>query len=304
MLHLERVRMTSAVRIGDYDARLLFRSAGIERYEASHVLLPRRVIIETIEPGAPRMTAVRLLRHAFILELLSHPGVPRVFECGQHDGRPWVVIEDVEGPVLEREIAAQLLPVDEVLALIEAAASILVHAHARGVLHRDMTPAVIVRTPRHGFPLTLAGWFDATTTDTELAKPLTGNSRYRAPELVHGLPIDPRVDIYALGMIAWEALTGELPSCAEHEAPQFVPPALARLLDEMIDDAAVMRPSAAQVVATVKQLRATLEADVRLDDYIAAIEHGRLRPRWTPQLGVDVTVTYDEEVIELTRRRP
>lgn len=307
LLHSKRDRMTTAVRIGDYDARLLSQDAGVERYEASHVLLPRRVIIETIEPGATRMAAVRLLRHAFILEALGHPGVPRVYECGQHEGRPWVVIEDVEGASLEREIAAHLLPVDEVLALVEAVASILADAHGRGVLHRDITPAVIVRTPRRGFPVVLAGWSNASTTDTELARPLGGSTRYRAPELIHELPIDERVDVYALGMIAWEALTGELPAGSDHEAPRFVPADVAQLLAEMVHDAAVMRPSAAQLVVVAKRLRTTLqapEADVRLDDYIEAIEHGRLHPRWTPQFGLDVTVTADDDIIELTRRRP
>jgi hypothetical protein len=75
----------------------------------------------------------------------------------------------------------------------------------------------------------------------------------------------------------------------------------------MIDDAAVMRPFAAQVVAAARQLRATVgtpeDAGVRLDDYIQAIERGRLHARWTPNFGVDVAVTDDDEVIELTRRR-
>lgn len=220
-------------RIGDYEVEG-FGAAGVVRYAATHVLLPRRAVIEMFDPAEPRSHAVRLMRRACVLEALHHPGIPRVFECGLLDGRPWVAFEHIDGVSLETDIRTRRLGTGEVLDMIEQVAAILADAHARGVLHRDMSPAAIFRCQGRGYPFVLDGWANACTHDTELASPLKGSHRYRAPELVDDQPADGRADVYALGAIAYRCVTGRAP---------FKGRDLAELVYQVVH-AAPMRPSA------------------------------------------------------------
>ena len=107
--------MPGTTRIGDYEVRQTSVVAGMVRYEATHIVLPRRAVIEILDPATPRTFAVRMLRHACILEALHHPGIPRVFECGMLDGRPWVAYERIDGPTLESDLGSRRLQLSEVL---------------------------------------------------------------------------------------------------------------------------------------------------------------------------------------------
>lgn len=255
--------MLERTKIGDYEVQQVVVVAGVVRYEATHVVLPRRAIIEVLEPTASRMLAVRLMRHACILEALHHPGVPRVFECGMLEGRPWIAFERTDGITLESDLRARRLDVSEVLDVIEQVATILTHSHARGVLHRDITPSAIIRDARRGH-VVLQGWANACTLDTELPGLLRGTHRYRAPELLHDRPADVRADIFALGRIAYEALTGRAP----------FHPGLATLITDMVSEDPTSRPAAAEVVARVRAIRAESVPQPWGIDTRVALAHG------------------------------
>ena len=287
--------MLDLTRIGDYEVRDATALAGLVRYQATHIVLPRRAIIEAAHPAAPRAIAIRVLKHACILEALRHPGVPRVFECGMIDGRPWVAFEPPIGVSLAAELRTRRLAVDEVLDVIEEVATILTHAHARGVLHRNVTPSTILRDPRTR-TIHLHGWSDACTLDSELPTPLKASARFLAPELLAGGTTDGRADVFALGVIAHHALSGcdaVVPVRAE-DVP-VDPPELAALIADMLADVPALRPTAAEVIDTVRSIRRTPRAPVLLEPV--------RKPRWTPQWGLEGQAAVARGVVEITPRR-
>jgi serine/threonine protein kinase len=315
--------------IGDYETVWLETTSGRVRYTGTHRVLPRRAVIEMLEIGAPPNAAVRLLRQACILEALQHSSVPRVFECGRIDGRPWIAYEAREGARLDREMAARALGVGEVMDVMEHVANVLCHAHSRGVLHRDITPHAILLETGRG--VVLDDWQNASIADSELCTPLKGTSPYRAPELIHDLPADGRADIYALGMIAIRALAG--PDALIVSPANVHPPVLATLLANMVNDDPFMRPTAAELVAAIRDIRGEiasaerendeLEVDLEVaavseiadddleitvsdpDESIVLLDQPRLKPRWTPQWGIEnqAAAAYDIVQIEPRGRR-
>jgi hypothetical protein len=203
------------------------RVGAIVRYAATHIVLPRRAVVELLEVDAPRVDAMRLMRRACILEALHHPAVPRVFECGRLDGRPWIATSSEHGPTLQEELQKGRLEVREALTLLEEVAAFLSHAHARGVLHGNIGPSAIVRSPSLG----LLRWENARLHDTELMCDA----------------IDGREDVFALGKTISAALPVE-----------GVPEALRLLLARMLATNPTLRPTAAEVVPEVRTLRDAL----------------------------------------------
>jgi hypothetical protein len=130
------------MRVGDYTIE---RQVCEDTFEATHVLLPRRVVLRVVE----RSTASAMMREACILEALQHPGVPRMYQCGRVGERTWIAIELVIGAPLVA------LPVDGLIALVRDVAAILEHAHARGVTHGNVRRDSIVL--RKSGPC-LTGW--------------------------------------------------------------------------------------------------------------------------------------------------
>src|SRR5262245_19060189 len=96
------------------------------------------------------------------------------------------------------------------IALLRDIADILEHAHRRGVVHSGLRPDHIVVTGRtRGYPVCIVDWSEARTHDTSSPAPVVGEADYTAPELVSGDAIDDRADIFALGAIGYQALTGQ-----------------------------------------------------------------------------------------------
>ena len=142
-------RFTPGARIGDYvvDREVAYESAAIV-YFATHVVLPRQAHLKVSHPGS-RPAAVQLLREACILEALSHPGAPRVYECGVlADRRPWSSIERLPGIALDRFVGDHPAALSDVVVALRDVADVLRHAHERGIVHRRLTASAIVRTQR------------------------------------------------------------------------------------------------------------------------------------------------------------
>jgi hypothetical protein len=217
--------MQELTTIGDYEVRVLERTGAVVRYVATHVVLPRRAVIELLDVDAPRVEAVKLMRRACILEALQHPAVPRVFECGRLHGQPWVAIADEQGTTLHDELQQRRLGVREALTLLEEMAAVLSHAHARGVLHGNITARTIVRAPT----LMLQRWENARVHDTDLSSEV----------------IDMCDDVFDLGKTISAALA----------KPDAAPKTVTRLLSRMLATDPAMRPTAPELATAARSIR-------------------------------------------------
>lgn len=281
------------MRIGDYDLTTAIRTPIGVRYEATHRFLPRRAVIELRDAKAGvRAEAIRLLKQACLLDALHHPAIPRVYECGVLDGSPWVAFERIDAVPLEVDMHAGALDIDDVLDVIDGVSGALAHAHPRGVLHRDITPASIqVRAVGRACPIVLTGWTSACTIDAELRQPIRGAMRFRAPETLEEDLIDGRADVFSLGAVAKEVLAG---IGETHED-------LAPLLARMTAVERFERPSAAEVRAEIRALRAARLAAAS-DEPVIPLE--RTRPlRWTPQVARDPAAEPPTQTGPRTRPR-
>jgi serine/threonine-protein kinase len=184
-------------------------------FRARDARLDRMVAVKVLPPeltGAPG-AAERLSREARTLAMLSHPNIVAVHELGEADGQGYIVMELIDG----RPLSALLpLPIDRALDVAIAVCDALVFAHARGVVHRDIKPDNIliavdgrVKVADFGIArLAAAAGGGGTVTAVGAA---IGTPVYMAPEALAGAPPDPRADIYSVGAVIYEMITGTPP---------------------------------------------------------------------------------------------
>jgi len=198
--------------------RLLGRGGLGEVYLAHDDTLDRDVAIkfltDPLQDGAPR----RLLREARASAALDHPGICAVYEAGEGpDGRAFIVMQYVEGESLETLLErGPMHPVDA-LTLCARIANALALAHRKGVIHRDLKPGNVMLTP-DGRPMLVdfgiakttspSSSSDVTTTMTATTR-VVGTPAYMSPEQIQQRPLDGRSDLFALGLILFECLTGK-----------------------------------------------------------------------------------------------
>jgi serine/threonine protein kinase len=188
-------------------------------YEAVHTVLPRRAALKVMHPELLRQPgmATRVVQEASILEDVRHPGVVRVYDCNVlPDRRPWIAMELAEGDTLAARLNnTTVLPAVEVAALLSDVADVLASVHKAGVIHRDLKPDNLLCTPTdRDYPLRVLDWGVARmgTLGRLTMDGLTpGTPIYMSPEQATGKNVAAPCDIYSLGVIAYEALTGEPP---------------------------------------------------------------------------------------------
>lgn len=181
----------------------------------------REVAVKVLRPEATSKESVRRFAiEAEALGRLAHPGIARIYESGTCDGRPYIVMERVEGRVLTELCRAERVEGDERarVALVASGAEALDHAHRQGVIHRDLKPSNIMvdgkgqarildfgvaRLVSAGVSQTLAG---ETLGNGVMAGSWVGTVRYLSPEQASGLPGDTRSDVHALGLVLYELL--------------------------------------------------------------------------------------------------
>lgn len=192
-------------------------------YVGRHLKIDRRVAIKVLAPevAAEEKTIVRFLREARAASRIAHENVVAVSDFGEmDDGLPFMVMEFLEGELLSKtvlgEAPMQWSRVQPILLQLLAA---LDAAHSHGVVHRDMKPANCFRLDRMGsqdfikvFDFGIAKLRDDFTAVTLTRKgAVVGTPDYMAPEQCRGKSVDARTDLYAIGVIAFEMLTGRLP---------------------------------------------------------------------------------------------
>jgi ABC-type transport system substrate-binding protein/class 3 adenylate cyclase/streptogramin lyase/tRNA A-37 threonylcarbamoyl transferase component Bud32 len=189
-------------------------------YSALDVALERRVALKVITPELSRDERFRdrFLRESKLAASLEHPHIVPIHAAGEADGLLYLAMRYVEG----RDLGALLrglgrLDPERALAILGQVASALDVAHARGLVHRDVKPANIMLT-HHGAREDYAylcdfGLAKHTSTVSSLtgSRAIVGTVDYLAPEQIEGRPVDGRVDVYALGCVLYECLTGEPP---------------------------------------------------------------------------------------------
>jgi len=192
---------------------LLGRGGMGEVWRAQDTQLPRTVAVKLLPAhlAADREAAERLLREARAAASVDHPGVVAVYEAGFFGDRPYLVMQRAEGETLGARLARGPLPAAEALELARALADALAEVHALGIVHRDLKPDNVVLTARGPKILDfgLASLRDSpklTVSDAVLGTP-----RFLSPEQLKGAPYDSRADLWALGVMLYEMLTGIAP---------------------------------------------------------------------------------------------
>ena len=212
----------------------------------------------------------RFMREARMAAKLSHPNVVQIFDVGEEDGVPFLVMEYVEGSNLGDLLKRRRsLPPGDVAPLMAQAAAGLAHAHDAGLVHRDVKPQNLLR--RKDGRLKIADFGiaraleESRMTDTGS---VLGTRPYMAPEQLRDGKISPATDVYAFGVVAHELLTGEVPS--ETETPTVssggeargrrrrkpVPPEFEDLVAACLDPDPKQRPSAREIEGRLEELAA------------------------------------------------
>jgi len=172
------------------------------------------VVVKTLRleyRGDPQMRA-RFRREARLLQFLSHPNVIRALTFAEERGAPWLVLEQVQGNILRQEIEdhGPLSP-EQMVPILGGAAAALDHLHARGLVHLDLRPENMVVMPDGNVKLIDFGFAQTAGSMQEAVDGSSEGSNYFAPEQLCGEPVTIATDVYALGCVVYECLTGQLP---------------------------------------------------------------------------------------------
>jgi eukaryotic-like serine/threonine-protein kinase len=204
--------------VGPYRIVALLARGGMgDVYRATDLRLGRDVALKTLTSAerGDGHAVERFLQEARITASLDHPNIVKVFDVGMSDGRPYLVSELLEGETLRAPIGRGAVPLAEALSIASALTRGLVAAHARGLVHRDLKPENIFLT-KSGTAKILDFGIAKLAQDPALPRGLAtltgvvlGTAGYLAPEQVKGDPVDARTDLFALGSILFELMTGQ-----------------------------------------------------------------------------------------------
>lgn len=173
--------------------------------------------LKLLLPGADGAEGARRLRREFrALSRLDHPGVLRVYEAGVWEGRPWFVMERLRGRTLRDEVETwrEVAPAERARrarSVLVQLAQALDYVHARGLVHRDVTPANIMMLEDGRAKLMDFGVVKEPGAELTSVGEVVGTVAYIAPEQIHGGRVDARADLYSLGAVYYLCLTGKRP---------------------------------------------------------------------------------------------
>jgi hypothetical protein len=292
-------------RIGRYEIRdVLGHGAMGVVYRAYDTVLERVVALKTHHAN---LGANENIRRRFAAEVktssrLSHPNIVTVYDGGIETDIPFIVMELVEGTTLEAVLAERgKLDAKYLLAILVPVGEALAYAHRQQVVHRDLKPANILiatsgqaKVTDFGVAKALGGTAPATTM-------VVGTPTHMAPEQIEGKPIDGRVDVFALGVVAYQALTGQVPFTGEqvlqiiHSVMHTEPPppssldsSLPKAVDAIIAKAIAKDPAKryADPEIFVHELRVALQSEpipaVAVPKAAPPDEKPAARPRLVP----------------------
>jgi predicted Ser/Thr protein kinase len=211
-------------KIGKYDVLDVLGRGGMGVvYRARDSRLGRTVAIKMLTEGFSGNADMlqRFYREASQTGALRHNNIVIVYDAGDQDGEPYIVMEYVEGEPLDRAIKREHMQLEHALTIVEQICHALAYAHRNGVIHRDIKPAnVILRADGSVKLLDFGIARDETRVDTSITSTgsLVGTPPYMAPERFAGSAIDGRSDIFSAGVLLYLLLTGRLPFDGEYPA--------------------------------------------------------------------------------------
>ena len=238
----------------------------------------------------------RFRREARAASALNHPGICTIYDIGEQDGQAFIAMEFIDGETLRSHIHGQPLAVEEVLELGIQIAEALEAAHAEGIIHRDIKPANIFVTKRGRakvldfglaklVPKGIAGGdgdsSDASASANSIVGIISGTPSYMSPEQVRGDDLDPRTDIFSLGLVLYEMATGRQafgggtggaiieavltrPPAAVRSVNPDIPPRLEAIIDKALQKDREQRyQNVAQMLAELQRLKREFDSGSR-----------------------------------------
>ncbi|HEY0888002.1 MAG TPA: serine/threonine-protein kinase [Nocardioides sp.] len=241
-------------------------------HRAHDLVLERDVAIKRLRPGTDESARARLRAEARLCGSVSHPGIAQVYDYGEESGvdgevTPYLVMELVEGVPLRQVLRSSgPLPPERTMAIVAQLADALAVAHAAGIVHRDVKPGNILLRPDGAAVLVDFGI--ARSHDLEpltLTGTIIGTVDYISPEQAAGEGATARSDLYSLGMVAYECLTGERPLRRETQVgtllahlnedapplPDTVPAPVRSLVQALVSRDPAARPADAATTAAL-----------------------------------------------------
>jgi serine/threonine protein kinase/tetratricopeptide (TPR) repeat protein len=296
-----------------------------EVYRAEDTKLGRNVAVKFLpEKLAQNREALeRFQREARAASALDHPNICTIYDIGEHEGQPFIVMQYLKGQTLKERIAVAPIETDELLELGIQAIDALDAAHAEGIIHRDIKPSNVFITQR-GYLKVLdfgvAKLLHEPEVDPEMptvppaAEQTTatyttiGTAAYMSPEQALAKPLDPRSDLFSLGAMLYEMATCKLPFQGDNVVAVFnqllnkVPTSPVRLnpdvpeqLEKIIGKCLAKEPNlryqtAIELRVDLKRLQIERSESAAASDRIPYEEIPRRRSYWVPALGVGLLV--------------
>ncbi len=266
-------------------------------YRARDLRLERDVALKVLDVGDLGETqaidySTRLLQEARSAARLNHPGIITIYDCGTWEGQPYLAMELLEGRSLKTLLDQQgTLSVKQVASLAKQMFDALEHAHAAQVVHRDIKPANLMLMANGRLKIMDFGIAQQPTSELTQAGTLVGSPRYMAPEQISGQKQDGRADLFSVGIVLYEALTGHPPFVGEQ------PISIAyNILHTAPTDPRTLRPDTPDWLAELILKCLAKQREDRYPDAHAARNALLLGSRSARQTGSDATTR--------PRRRP
>jgi serine/threonine-protein kinase len=307
--------LAPGMMVGEYRVEGLLGEGGMGRvYSATHPVIAKRAAIKILHPelSVNREAVERFVQEARSVNQIGHPNIVDIFSFGNlPDGRCYFVMEWLRGQSLRDRLRKTPLPISDSLSIIETVAIALEAAHEKGIVHRDLKPdniflvdvkgtAPTVKLLDFGIAKLLGN--DSDRVEKTRTGNLLGTPAYISPEQARGQHVDHRTDIYALGAVMYELLTGWLVFPAESAADMIakhlyehppdariknpsVPPELANLVISMLAKDANRRPNLEQVRSILHPLR--------MGQYATPVGGG-YPPMYTPQAPLQTPSSHPQ----------
>ncbi len=301
----------SLTKIGRYQILdELGRGAMSQVYRGFDPTIGRTVAIKTVpvDTTEPEL-ATRFRREAQAAGILSHPNIVTIYDAGEDNGVLYIAMELVEGETIQQLLGRGPLPVEQVTSIVEQVSAALDHAHARQIIHRDIKPTNIMISQGHVKVMDFGIAKMITSAMTSTGQML-GTPSYISPEMVTGMSVDGRSDIFSLGVVLYEMLTGTKPFVGDNitavlykiigkqpELPAAVNPALHPGLDYVVLKALAKYPA--------ERYQSCAELIVDLKNHTALGEKGKALAATVPLAAVSSarsptgTVLVDREELEI-----
>lgn len=233
-------------------------------YKARHLTLGRSVALKFLPPHLIPDEAAeqRFLREAQAASALDHPNICTIYEIGEHEGRLFIAMACYQGETLQRKVDRGPLPLEEALDYVAQMAEGLACAHEAGIVHRDVKPTNVMVTERGRVKLLDFGVAKAVgQVDLTQMGETVGTAAYMSPEQARGRAVDPRSDLWALGVVLYEMLTGKRPFHAEYAQALVY-----QILHEEPESVQALRPEVPERLADVVRKALAKNPDERYRD--------------------------------------